>query len=225
MITLIHDGRESLICLEGALDRLGYAHRRAERPEQACAAGPLLLGGAGPLDVACAQLKNSGWWRELPQLAANGRAVLGLDLGLHLLAEGSEEAPRGTGLGMIPGIVRRLGPGAKVPHWGWSPVRRQREHPLLPGIRGGWLFFAHFHALEPTSESLSVAQYGRPFSVMECRGRTVGVQARLEKSGSLGLALLGRTLLALGAQPDRDSGRDEELPGEEGARPFRGDLH
>jgi len=203
MITLIHFGNESLFALEGAARRLGLACCRAARPDQAAPAGPLVLAGAGPLDEACARLKASGWWRELPQMAADGRALLGINLGLHLLAEGSEESPRGTGLGLIPGIVRRLGPGVKVPHWGWSPVRQQKDHPAFPEVRGGWLFFAHSHALEPTSETLSVAVHGRPFSVMECRGRAVGVQAHLEKSGCLGLALLGKTLAGLGERPER----------------------
>jgi len=201
MITLISLPGESLGTLEGALDRMGYGHCRAASPDQAAGIGPVLLAGGGPLAPACASLKASGWWRELPQLAANGRPVVGINLGLHLLAEESEEAPRGGGLGLIPGIVRRLGPGVKVPHWGWAPVRQHRYHPLVPEIRGGWLFFAHSHALEPTSETHSIAVHGRPFSVVEGRGRTLGIQAHLEKSGAFGLGLLEKTLAALGERP------------------------
>ena len=201
MITLISFERQSLTTLEGALDRMGFAHGRAERPAAANPDGPLILLGGGPLEWAVSGLKASGWWHELPQLAAGGRGVLGIGLGLHLLAEGSEESPRGAGLGLIPGIVRRLGPASKVPHAGWAPVRQQRAHPWLPDIRGGWLYFAHSHALEPTSETLSIAVHGRPFSVVECRGRTVGIQAHPEKSGGFGLALLERTLTALGERP------------------------
>jgi len=202
MITFVSFHGGSLTSLEGAMDRLGFGHCRAASPDQAAPDGPIVLAGSGPLDPAYAALKASGWWRELPQMVADGRPVLGINLGLHLLAEGSEESPRGTGLGLIPGIVRRLGPGVKDPHWGWSPVRQLRDHPLFPDLRGGWLFFAHSHALEPTSETLSVAVHGRPFSVMECRGRAVGIQAHLEKSSSFGLSLLAQTLKALGEQPD-----------------------
>jgi imidazole glycerol phosphate synthase glutamine amidotransferase subunit len=201
MITLVHCGTESLYALEGALERLGFDSCRAGRPDQAAPAGPVILLGAGPMEPVSALLKRTGWWRELPQLAADGRAVLGINVGLHILAEGSEESPRGTGLGLIPGIVRRLGPGVKMPHWGWSPVRQQKGHPLFPEIRGGWLFFSHSHGLEPTSETLAVAVHGRPFSVLECRGRAVGIQAHLEKSGCFGLALLGKTLCGLGERP------------------------
>jgi imidazole glycerol phosphate synthase glutamine amidotransferase subunit len=197
VITLVHYRGEGAAALLGALHRLGFAFQEAADPGKAAAVGPVILAGSGPLEPACASLKASGWWRELPQLAADGRAVLGLNLGLHLLAEGSEECPRGAGLGLIPGIVRRLGPGVKVPHRGWSQVRPLRTHPGLPELRG-WLFFAHSHALEPTSETLSAVEYGRPFSALECRGRTVAAQAQLERSGSCGLAFLQRTLLNLG---------------------------
>jgi imidazoleglycerol phosphate synthase glutamine amidotransferase subunit HisH len=136
-------------------------------------------------------------------MVADGRGLLGINLGLHLLAEGSEESPKGSGLGMIPGLVRRLGPGVKSPHLGWSRVTRVQPHPGLPDLRGGWLQFAHAHALEPTSETLDTAVYGRPFAVLEVRGRVVGLQAQPEKSGPLGLVLLEKILGSMGEQPGR----------------------
>jgi imidazole glycerol phosphate synthase glutamine amidotransferase subunit len=201
MITCIHVGTGGLATLEGALDRLGYAHGRAATPDQMTAEGPLLLLATGDYDEACAALKGAGWWRELRQLVADGRPVLGINLGLHLLAEGSEESPRGEGLGMLPGIVRRLGPGVKVPHLGWSQVQERRTRPGIPDLRGGWLYFAHSHALEPTSATVCVADHGRSFSVLEARGRVLGIQAHPEKSGSLGLVFLDKLLASLGETP------------------------
>ena len=201
MITVIDLGLESLQTLEGALDRLGYPHRRAQEPGANPAAGAFILPGSGSFDQACANLKALGWWQELPQLVADGHHLLGVGLGLHLLAEGSEESPRGNGLAMIPGIVRRLGPGVKSPHLGWSQVTRVRPHPVLPDLRGGWLHFCHFHALEPTSETLDIAMHGRPFSVLEVRGRVLGIQAQPEKSGALGLVILEKLLECMGQVP------------------------
>ena len=206
MITLVAFGNESHVALEGVLDRLGFNHCRAARPDLAAPAGPVVLAGTGPLAQACADLKACGWWRELPNLVAEGRPLLGVNLGLHLLAEGSEECPKGAGLGLFPGIVRRLGPGARTPHWGWSPVRPCRPHPMLPDWPGGWLLFAHAYALEPGTETLALAEHGRPFSALECRGRTVGLQALPERSGTAGQELLARLLEVLGAEPDPGRG-------------------
>ncbi len=206
MITLVETGAESLHTLEGALDRLGFLHRRAPDPDSAGSTGPLVILGSGPFDPACAALKASGWWYGLPQLAAGGRPVLGIGLGLHLLAEGSEESPRGAGLGLIPGIVRSLGPGVKLPHEGWTVITRNRPHPVIPEARGAWLFFKHAHALEPGSTTLHTAQHGRTFSVLEMRGQTLGLQAHPEKSGSFGLAFLEKILAGLGEFPAARAG-------------------
>ena len=200
MIHLIDTRRPGLTTLEGALDRLGFSHRRVARPAEVQAAGPLILPDGGAYEEVAGLLRTAGWWREVPQLVADGRYLLGLGLGLHFLAEGSEEAPRGSGLGLIPGLVRRLGQGARSPHLGWSQVTRAGTHPGLPDLHGGWLYFAHSHALEPTSETLDLATHGRPFSVLECRGRVLGLQAHPEKSGPLGLVLLEKLMACMGEQ-------------------------
>jgi imidazole glycerol phosphate synthase glutamine amidotransferase subunit len=201
MITLVLMGEAGLSTLEGAIQRLGFQCVRAEDPDQAPPAGPLILSGSGPFDQAAAALRDSGWWSLLPQFVADGRPLLGLNLGMHLLAEGSEESPRGSGLGLLPGLARRLGPGVKIPHTGWCRVARNREHPCMPDPRGGWLHFAHCHALEPGSETVASALHGRAFSVLEVRGRVLGMQARPEKSGPLGLVLLEKMLLWMGEKP------------------------
>jgi imidazole glycerol phosphate synthase glutamine amidotransferase subunit len=206
VITLVAPAGESLHTLEGALDHLGFTHLRAPGPGGAASAGPILLLGTGSFDTACADLKAGGWWYELPQLAAAGRAVLGIGLGLHLLAEGSEESPRGTGLGLIPGIVRSLGPGVKLPHDGWARITCHRPHPVIPEARGAWMYFKHAYALEPGSLTLHTAVHGRAFSVVEMRGQTLGLQAHPEKSGSFGLAFLEKLLAGLGESPAARTG-------------------
>jgi imidazole glycerol phosphate synthase glutamine amidotransferase subunit len=198
MITLIDYGAGNLASLEGALARLGFASRRAETPDQAAASGPLILPGVGHFDAAAAALRKSGWWSEIPQAVAMGRPLLGICLGLQLLAEGSEESPKGTGLGLLPGIVRRLGPGVKVPHMGWSRVHQEKPHPALPDPKDGWLYFVHSYALETNSETVYSAEHGRRFAAVEARGRILGFQPHPEKSGPFGHLLLQKALAWMG---------------------------
>ena len=199
MITLIDYGAGNLASLEGALDRLGLEHLRAERPDQGAEAGPLVLPGVGHFETAQRALRDRGWCREIPGQVADGRPLLGICLGLQLLAEGSEEAPKASGLALIPGIVRRLGPGVKVPHMGWSQVQQNFPHPALPDPKGGWLYFVHSYALEPGRETVYTARHGRPFSAVEARGTVMGFQAHPEKSGPAGLLLLQAALAWMGA--------------------------
>jgi imidazole glycerol phosphate synthase glutamine amidotransferase subunit len=198
-ITLIDYDAGNLASLEGALDRLGLVYRRAATPDQAAPSGPVVLPGVGHFEAARNSLRDRGWWLALSSLAAEGRPILGICLGLQLLAEGSEEAPRASGLGLIPGLVRRLGPGVKVPHMGWSQIRQHQPHPALPDAHGGWLYFVHSYALEPTVETIYVAEHGRPFAAIEARGTVLGFQPHPEKSGPTGLLLLKSALAWMGA--------------------------
>ncbi|MBK8571186.1 MAG: imidazole glycerol phosphate synthase subunit HisH [Geothrix sp.] len=198
-ITLIDYDAGNLASLEGALDRLGLSYQRAATPDQAAQEGPVILPGVGHFEAAQRSLRERGWWRVLPSLVAEGRPLLGICLGLQLLAEGSEEAPRASGLGLLPGIVRRLGPGVKVPHMGWSRIRQHHAHPALPDPHGGWLYFVHSYALAPTVETIYVAEHGRPFAAVEARGTVMGFQPHPEKSGRAGLLLLQSALAWMGA--------------------------
>ncbi len=204
MISIIDYGAGNLASLEGALGRLKLPCLRAQSPDQAADSGPLILPGVGHFEAAAAALKQRGWWREIPQAVASGRPLLGICLGLQLLAEGSEESPRGSGLGLLPGLVRRLGPGVKVPHVGWSRVALHKAHPALPDPKQGWLYFVHSYALEPGSETIYAAEHGRTFAAVEARGRVMGFQPHPEKSGPFGLLLLQKALSWMGAQAPSD---------------------
>jgi len=198
-ITLIDYDAGNLASLEGALERLDLPFIRAASPDQAAVSGPIVLPGVGHFEAARNSLRERGWWQLLPELVAGGRPLLGICLGLQLLAEGSEEAPRASGLGLIPGIVRRLGPGVKVPHMGWSQVRQASAHPALPDPEGAWLYFVHSYALEPAAETVYVADHGRPFAAVAARGNVLGFQPHPEKSGATGLLLLQAALAWMGA--------------------------
>jgi len=131
MITLLDYGAGNLASLEGALEAFGYAYERAETPANAAAESLWLLPGDGHYRAAQSSLLASGWWTALQSRIREDKPLLGICVGLQLLAEGSEEAPEAPGLGVFPGLVRRLGPGVKVPHMGWSMTSRTVAHPAF----------------------------------------------------------------------------------------------
>jgi imidazole glycerol phosphate synthase glutamine amidotransferase subunit len=121
-------------------------------------------------------------------------------VGLQLLAEGSEEAPGEPGLGLLPGAVRRLGPGVKVPHMGWSKVRPAQSHPAFSDEGEGWLYFVHGYALDVNGGTLLTAEHGRTFAAAAGKDRVLGFQPHPEKSGPRGRAMLRRALEWLAAE-------------------------
>lgn len=189
MITILDYGAGNLASLEGALDRLGLAHARAATPTED-AGGLMLLPGVGHFGAAKRALRASGWWDALPDLTRD-RPLLGICLGLQLLAEGSDEAGE-AGLGLLSGTARRLGPGVKVPHMGWSRVRAAK--PEAAAADGAWLYFVHSYALDLSADTTLTAEHGRVFTAAAARGKVAGFQPHPEKSGADGLRLLKQSL-------------------------------
>ena len=201
MITLLDYGAGNLTSLEGALEALGYAFERAESPASAAAESLWLLPGDGHYRAAQSSLQTSGWWTALQSRIRQDRPLLGICVGLQLLAQGSEEAPEAPGLGVFPGLVRRLGPGVKVPHMGWSMTSQAAAHPAFREGSTGWLYFVHSYALEVCDYTVFSAEHGRAFTAVGAKGRVLGFQPHPEKSGAFGRDLLDQSLRWLGETP------------------------
>jgi len=138
---------------------------------------------------------------EIVVEVARTRPFLGICLGLQMLFDGSEEGPT-AGLGLLAGEVVRFradrmtsptGDKLKVPHMGWSPVRKTHGHPLWAGIPDGSRFyFAHsFHPV-PADPALTAAttEYPSPFTCAIARANIFATQFHPEKSHRAGLQLL-----------------------------------
>lgn len=79
---------------------------------------------------------------------------------------------------------------------GWNKLSfRQPESPLLAGLTEGHVYFVHsYHVLAADSDLLAVTDYGHPVTAIVARGNVYGMQFHPEKSGELGIKLLGNFL-------------------------------
>ena len=163
-------------------------------------AARVVLPGQSAMPDCMRSLNESGLTEVVLQTVAD-RPFLGICLGLQMLFDESEEGPT-RGLGVLPGRVVRFrdaamvgadGARLKVPHMGWSPVRRTREHPLWRGIEDGTRFyFAHSYCPAPDDASLTAASVAYPtaFTCAIARANIFAVQFHPEKSHRAGLQLL-----------------------------------
>ena len=160
----------------------------------------VVLPGQSAMPDCIASLDKSGL-RDVVMEAARSRPFLGICLGLQMLFESSEEGPTAC-LSMLRGRVVRfrdkamlLGNGErlKVPHMGWSPVRRTLDHPLWRGIDDGTRFyFAHSYYPVPDDAEMTAATVAYPaaFTCAIARANIFAVQFHPEKSHRAGLQLL-----------------------------------
>jgi glutamine amidotransferase len=164
----------------------------------------LLLPGVGAFAEAMARLGETGLIEPITRFAADGHPVLGICLGMQLLAKTGSEGGDIPGLGLIPGRVMHIAPRPelRLPHVGWNEARQTRGHPVLKGIRDDVdFYFVHsYHFIADNPETvLAETEYGERFPSIVGRDNVVGVQFHPEKSQSNGLRLLDNFCLWDGA--------------------------
>lgn len=154
----------------------------------------LLMPGVGAFAAAIHGLKQSGLFDAIKSFAAAGNPIMGICLGMQLLADRGTEGGDVQGLGLIPGRIRQVDSrGLRLPHVGWNNVQIRQKHPLLTGIRDGVdFYFVHSYRYEADKmgDVLAVTEYGEEFPSIVAKGNIVGAQFHPEKSQVNGLRLL-----------------------------------
>jgi len=175
-----------------ALTRAGASVRCVRSHQEAGAADRMVLPGVGHFGAVMQALRDRGLDRLVMDHLASGRPFLGVCVGLQVLFEASEEAPRVPGLGILRGRVVRLN-APKIPHVGFNLVEVVRPSRFLDSDY--YYFVNSYHAVpEDPDLTVAVTEYGARFTAAVESGAILAVQFHPEKSGDAGLALLARFL-------------------------------
>ena len=194
-VAVIDAGGANLGSVRYALERLGATPRIVRDADGLRGAARVILPGVGAAAPAMRLLRDGGFADVLPALDV---PLLGICLGMQLLFQRSEEGDV-DGLGLLPGVVRRMvpAPGLRVPHMGWNRLRLRRASPLMAGIDdGAWAYFVHGYAVEPGADCVAEAEHGTALGAVVERGRIAGAQFHPERSGATGARLLRNFLEA-----------------------------
>jgi imidazole glycerol-phosphate synthase subunit HisH len=203
-IALVDYGVGNLHSAAKALDRAGADVRVVTAVADAGpGAAGLVVPGVGAYGACLDGLGTAGGPAAVADWLAGGRPLLGICVGMQLLFEASEEGPVTGGVGALPGKVRRLGGGVKIPHIGWNQVTVRPGSRLFAGLPDGARFyFVHSYAPEPDGEAVAaVCDYGGRFAAAVELQNLFGTQFHPEKSGHAGLALLANFVNEVRAAP------------------------
>ena len=154
----------------------------------------VILPGVGAFDHGMQALSNRGLVESLRFVARRGTPLLGICLGMQLLAVGSAEGIL-PGLGLIEGRCVRFQSADKlirIPHMGWNSIRVVGSPPLFRGFEETPRFyFTHSYHLEARGiDIIGVTAHGGEFASAIASGNVLGVQFHPEKSHRFGMQLL-----------------------------------
>ena len=192
-IAIVQYNAGNIRSVELALQRIGHEANITADPAALLAADKVIFPGVGAANAAIPWLKSAGL---VPVLQALQQPVLGICLGMQLLAESSEEGPTAC-LGLVPGHVKRfLRSAGKVPQIGWNQVSHQ-GHTLFDGLpQQVWMYYVHGFYLSLDEYSIASTHYGLHYAAALQFKNFYAVQFHPERSGAAGSRLL-QNFLAL----------------------------
>jgi glutamine amidotransferase len=197
-IVVVDYGAGNLRSVVRAAAHAGYDAQISSQPADVQTADVLIVPGVGAAADTMSNLRQRGLVEPILDYIAADRPYLGICMGMQALFTLSEEGGRHECLNVIPGPVRRLPAGLKVPQMGWNQVRQRRSHPVFEGIPDdSYFYFVHSYYPIPEDADMVIGEteYGVTFPSMVAKGKVVATQFHPEKSGDFGL-LLYRNFLA-----------------------------
>lgn len=208
-IVVVDYGVGNLLSVRRGFEHFGARVEVTADHSTILAAPRVVLPGVGAFAGGMKELRRHGLDEVVREVTVRGTPLLGICLGMQMLFDESEEYGRTSGLGLIPGRVIPVpavasdGGTRKIPHIGWNglvPPTNGAEwgDTLLAGVvPGDAVYFVHSFMASPadSADRLADCNYdGVAIPAVVRRGNVCGCQFHPEKSGAVGLSILGRFL-------------------------------
>lgn len=201
-VLIVDYGMGNISSVRRAFEECGARVTVSDDPSGIDDTDRIVIPGVGAFPRAMQRLNERGWVEGIRRAAReDGVPILGICLGMQLLAEEGTEGERTEGLGLIGGRVERIetqNVGERVPHMGWNTVERKRPSTLFERIPDGSdFYFVHSYRFIATDRQNIIA--ATPFAgetvAVVGDGHVIGAQFHPEKSSRLGLQLLRNFLV------------------------------
>ena len=180
-----------------AIKFLGAEYELITVPSQLVGATKIILPGVGSYKAASDKIHTSGFADALNKQVLELKVpVLGICVGMQLLANKGVEGGGSQGLGYINATVNKVNNfnGAlPIPHMGWNDVNSPKL-PLFDNIADGSCFyFVHSYAMtieDQTGLDVAYTDYGENVVAYVSKDNIHGAQFHPENSQSVGLQFL-----------------------------------
>jgi len=203
VIAIIDYGAGNLRSVTNALVKLGYQPKVTRDPEDVLNAAAVIFPGVGAAADAMQSLRNSGLDEAIQEVIRENQPLFAVCVGMQVLLSSTEEGGWNECLGIIPGTVKKLPAGLKVPHIGWNQVKQMARHPIFEDIPDeSNFYFVHSYYAEPedTTVITGTTEYGVTLCSVFIKDNLVATQFHPEKSGTIGLRMYANFLKMAGVK-------------------------
>jgi imidazole glycerol-phosphate synthase subunit HisH len=194
MIGIIDYGMGNLQSVSNAVSFLGADFKIITQSKDFSEITHLIIPGVGAFAEAMQNITERNFIQPIKEFAATGKPVLGICLGMQLLADSGNEPYETKGLGLIKGRVEKFKTELRLPHVGWNGIDLSVEdHPLFEGVKkqADFYFVHSYHFLtEEENNVLAKCNYGFDFNAIVYSKNIIGIQFHPEKSQKQGLKIL-----------------------------------
>lgn len=203
-VAIVDYGMGNLFSVQRACEQVGLPAVISAFADEVLRADAVILPGVGAFGDAMAELRRLDLVAALQEVAASGKPLMGICLGMQLFMTESHEFGRHRGLGLIEGEVVRFDAPRhgsqvlKVPQVGWNRIIKavgpnSWEASPLEGLQDGeFMYFVHSFYARPVEPSvvLATSRYGHlEFCSSLRRGNLFACQFHPERSGPQGLRI------------------------------------
>jgi len=148
----------------------------------------LIIPGVGSFKGAMQELKNNNFITPIQEFS---KPILGICLGMQILAVLGFEFGKNSGLALIDAEVKPILCDGKIPHMGFNKISVKAPNILLEGVEDQEFYFMHSYEFVNYTDIIALTKYNdHSFVSAVNKGNLYGVQFHPEKSREAGIKLL-----------------------------------
>lgn len=194
---IIDYGMGNILSVINAVDYLGYDFGIVKEKDDFEKFSKLILPGVGAFQDCMKNLKGKDFITCLNrEVIDNEKTILGICLGMQVMAKSSNEGGVTDGLGWVDAKVEKIEAkdfGLKIPHIGWNTVNFNQDSFLFKGIpQHSACYFVHSYSMRCTNREniIAITDYGGEITAAVHKNNIIATQFHPEKSQEIGLRIL-----------------------------------
>ena len=197
MIGIVDYGMGNLLSVYSAFDFLGADVKICKHPEELMEVTRIVIPGVGAFKDCVDRIVGSGFKEALDeQVLQKGKPILGICLGMQVMAKKGLEGSENQGLGWFDATVVRLAPSdleLRVPNIGWNDISFDPDVFLFRGLpKNADFYHVHSYFMDATyaNDVVATYEYSQRVTAAVLKDNIFATQFHPEKSQDHGLKIL-----------------------------------